>query len=746
MCELTSDTSHLDNFLKEISDANISSKLNQNPFANPNTNYSILENIIADARNNHIPSKFVKFNKHKHKKSKWITNGILKSLNHKDKLYKKYRSTPLNTPEYETNKINYKTYNNILKRNIKEAKKRYYESCFNKYKHDMKNTWKTINNILNKTEKKCDFPNFFNHNDSIITDKKEIADAFNNYFIDIGPNLASKIIPPNDLHFTDFIRTNHTCRLRFNMIDELAIEKIINNMLPKQSCGYDNISLKLLKLLKLELIKPLTIIINQILNTGYFPENLKIGKVKPLLKKGDNSTFSNYRPISLLPTISKIFEKVIYDQLYAYFNDNNLFYSSQYGFRSQHSTELAGLELADRIIQNLDKKESQINIYIDLSKAFDTLDHDILLHKLEYYGITGSAYYLLKNYLSGRKQYVEYDHVTSSLLDIKTGVPQGSILGPLLFIIYINDISKVSSLLDFIIYADNTTLSSVINSIGNDENSIGNTLNKELDKVVSWLKVNKLSLNIDKTKYMIFYPHQKKVKKPKLMIENYEIECVDEFNFLGITFDKHMTWKPHIDRIANKLNRTIGILNCLKRQLPMHIKLTLYYSLVQPHIIYGILLWGHNCDRILKLQKKIIRIISLSKYNAHTNPLFRSLNILKVNDTFSLYTLKFYHKYINNKVPLYFQSFQITRVHEIHNYNTRSSNNIQLHRVNHELAKRCIRFSLPVLRSNTDDKILTKVYTHSLKGFSLYIKRSFIQNYNIVCQIENCYICRRAAD
>ena len=266
------------------------------------------------------------------------------------------------------------------------------------------------------------------------------------------------------------------------MIDDSAVDKIINKMPPKQSCGFDNISLKLLKFSKNVLIKPITIIINQMLNTGYFPDRLKIGKVKPIFKKGDNSNFSNYRPISLLPAISKIFERVIYDQLYSYFLENNLFYSSQYGFRPQHSTELASLELADRIIQNLDNKQSPINFYLDLSKAFDTLDHGILLHKLHYYGITGTAYNLFKDYLSNRKQYVEFDNIPSTLLDIKTGVPQGSILGPLLFIIYINDISKASSLLDFIVYADDTTLSSVISSFGNDNNEIDLNLNKELEK------------------------------------------------------------------------------------------------------------------------------------------------------------------------------------------------------------------------------------------------------------------------
>ena len=207
---------------------------------------------------------------------------------------------------------------------------------------------------------------------------------------------------------------------------------------------------------------PLSIIINQTLNTGIFPDTLKVAKVRPLYKKGDDRSFSNYRPISLLPSFSKIFEKVIYQQTYSYFQTNNLLYSSQYGLRSGHSTELAGLDIVDRIIQGLDKNEIPINIYLDLSKAFDTLDHSILLQKLKFYGITGISLDVFKNYLSGRNQYVEFESVNSDIMHIKTGVPQGSVLGPLLFIVYINDIANASNICKCISYADDTTLTSIL--------------------------------------------------------------------------------------------------------------------------------------------------------------------------------------------------------------------------------------------------------------------------------------------
>ena len=214
-------------------------------------------------------------------------------------------------------------------------------------------------------------------------------------------------------------------------------------------------------------MKLLTIVINQVLNNGIFPDKLKIAKVVPIFKKGDSALTNNYRPISLLHVISKVIDKIIYNQLSLYFESNTLFSDSQYGLRPNHSTEQSTLGLTDRITSAMDDNDVPISIFLDLSKAFDTIDHAILLTKLQHYGVEGIPLQLLKTYLTNRKQYVKFHDVNSNVLPINTGVPQGSILGPLLFIIYINDFARATDIFEFICYADDTTLFSTLNKLIN---------------------------------------------------------------------------------------------------------------------------------------------------------------------------------------------------------------------------------------------------------------------------------------
>ena len=473
---------------------------------------------------------------------------------------------------------------------------------------------------------------------------------------------------------------------------------------------------------------------------------MKIAKVIPLFKKENPELVDNYRPVSLLCAISKVFEKTAYNQLYNYFKINNLFYNSQYGFRDEHSTELASIELIDRIFTDIDKKKNPITVYMDLSKAFDTLDHKILLHKLKYYGINGAALSWFDSYLSNRLQYVEIDSSKSSYLSLSTGVPQGSILGPLLFLIYMNDITESSSYFKFILYADDSTLKSVINT--NDKNvtttETSLIINKELERVNNWLAVNKLSLNVKKTKFMVFHTIQKVISPfvPDLKIGNVTLDRVKNFNFLGLTLNENMSWKPHTDIVANKISKYIGVMNRLKRYLPSHILKTIYNSLIQSNLNYSLLAWGFNCGRLKQLQKKAIRIIANAKYNSHTEPIMKKLEILKLEDLFKLNMLKWYFRFENKQLPNYFLSYKVKKQSLIHEYPTRINSQVFPPHTRIKTTEYCLRNRISVVLNTTPELVIEKVHTHSYHGFSHYAKRDMISKYSEVCNIENCYVCK----
>ena len=417
-------------------------------------------------------------------------------------MYRDLKNCSSDSTEYNTLTLNLENYNFILRRNIYLAKKSYYANLFQNYKSDVKQTWSAISNVVNRKHKSQFTLDRININGTVTNNKKNIINYLNDYFTNIGSNIMHKINKStsdnSNTHFTHFLQNPATSIFSFQLVTENEIYEVIKYLNFKNSCGSDGISSKLIKYIIEELSMPLTVIINQIFTTSFFPDNLTTAKIHPLLLAGDPLLATNYRPISLLTSISKIFEKIIFNQLTNYLSLNNILTDSQYGFRKNHSTQSAALELIDRLMISMDKGKTPLAIFLDFSKAFSTSDHEILLYKLKYYGIKDKVLFLFRNYLTNRRQYTELGGSKSNLSNIKTGVPQGSILGQDLCCFYC--ISNI--------YADDPTFIADLDNIPKNEQE--RKINSELQIINLWLKSNELSLNCKKSKFIVFYKPPRK--------------------------------------------------------------------------------------------------------------------------------------------------------------------------------------------------------------------------------------------
>lgn len=709
---------------------------------NPDVAYNNFLTTYNALMNKHLPVITVKFNKFKHKLEPWITTGLLKSSKTKEKLYISMIKAK-NTNDFPVYERNYKKYALLFKSLIKSAKNIYWANKFELTKSDMKQTWNCIKIILNKTYNKLDFPSVFLHNSTNITNPLDIANGFNKYFVNVGNELASKVshFPGSAANLLPLRNLPHSFLI--NPTTHHEISKIIENFKPKTSSGYDQISPKLLKKSCKSISHPLTFIANLSFETGIFPSAMKIAKVIPIFKKDDNKIFSNYRPISLLPTFSKILERVVHKRLYHYLVTHNLLSQSQYGFQANISTEHAILELQNRIVTDLARKHWCSGIFIDLSKAFDSLNHEILLNKLNHLGVRGKSLTWFKSYLSERCQYVEINCSKSNNLNITCGVPQGSILGPLLFLVYINDLSDNIGDSNCILFADDTTI------LFSEENfnDLEHKMSENLKVIYKWLCLNKLSLNIGKTNYVIFHcPQRKLPHKPSVKIADKEIEMVNDTKFLGVYIDNHLNWKKHCKVTATKCGRVASILYRLKHSLEPKILTTIYHSLFLPHLLYGLTAWG-NCisselKRIRVLQKKVIRTITKSKYNSHTDPICKKLKILKMDELFKIKCCKLYFNVKSGITKPYFiQSLLPTG--EIHNYNTRQNHDIHQVRITKSIETQSINSKVSSTWNELPDYLKNHRF-NSFHTFSKAVKKYYISKYFTTCQNTNCYICENS--
>ena len=394
----------------------------------------------------------------------------------------------------------------------------------------IKSTWKILNTIINKKTNTSKLPSHFECNEINIVSKQSIADGFNNFFVDVGSNLDKKItVVDNAASIYDFMGQQCPNSMFINPVSEDEVVNIIKSCKPKHSKDCDDINMYVLSKVTDQIVKPLVHIFNLSFSSGIFPSEMKTAKVIPVFKSGNRSDFSNYRPISLLSQFSKILEKLFNLRLEQFLISNEILSNCQYGFRSCMSTVHAALELIESISTAVDNKKHCAGVFIDLKKAFDTVNHDLLVKKLFFYGIRGTANAWLNNYLTNRNQYVIADDHSSGMRLITCGVPQGSVLGPVLFLLYINDICNVSNLLKFVLFADDTNIFCSSTSL----HDLQDTINRELDKLFVWFSVNRLSLNLGKTNYMLFRSRPPD-NELALKINNVVLPRVAATKFLGI--------------------------------------------------------------------------------------------------------------------------------------------------------------------------------------------------------------------
>ena len=510
----------------------------------------------------------------------------------------------------------------------------------------------------------------------MVNNPVDIAEKVNDFFVNIGPETENCIPKVVNSSPGTFLKNRNQFNFVIAHISEEEVVDIINS-LSNKSTGIHSIPLNLLIIIMDIIIIPLCLILNMSLSTGTYPDKLKIVKVIPIHKGGCTQDLNNFRPISLLSIFDKIIEKIIHSKLYMFLEANNILFNQQFWFRKNNSTTYALIQITERIKESIDNGKFGCGLFIDLRKAFDTVNHEILLLKLEHYGIRGILLDWFKSYLSNRKQFVCINGISSSLKDISCGVPQGSVLGPLLFLLYINDLPNISKILNFYLFADDTNIYYENENLAQMEKII----NLELKKLSMWLKINRLSLNIGKTNFIIFHPFNKPLKyRITLKIERKAIMEKSYIKYLGIIIDSTLTWKQHIFCVSNKISRALGVMCKLRSFLNQKMLINLYYSIFYSHIAYSIQTWGNaggtELNKIFIIQKRAVRLLSnnFNTLNVSSDPLFLKLDILKIKDIFLLQISKFIFNGLRKNTPSNFESwFKLN--HSVHSHRTRSNFN-----------------------------------------------------------------------
>lgn len=577
----------------------------------------------------------------------WMTRGILNCIKNRNKLQKELRKDP----ENQINKITYTRYRNFLNKLIKKTKRNYDRNLINNTIKNNKLLWKNIKTLTYKNKNNSP-------NTELIDVKStplESANYVNNFFTNIGKNLANDIqstITKDDtnMYLQNLPSQSQSFVLLNTDIDE--VNSIISNLKPDSAPGWDNIPTRYIQYIKDDITPIIVHLANICFETGTFPSLLKTSVVTPIHKGGNGEDVNNYRPISVITVLAKILEKLLNIRLLNYLDQHKILSASQFGFRKGISTEDAVSSLTSFVINNLDKGTKCASCFIDLKKAFDTVSVPILVQKLGKIGIRGVQLALFNDYLTGRTQRVKLDDTVSDTLDVTYGVPQGSVLGPTLFLIYINDLCETSlNNAKIFTYADDTA----IVFSGTNWNEVRKNAEEGMAWLANWLKLNLLTLNTSKTNYICFSINRKTQPNQDFDIKihtcgkNLNCVCscpsitkVKQTKYLGIILDDRLSWYAQIEQITDRVRKYIWMFKTLRHILSKKLLNEIYISLVQSVITYCIRIWGGALKtrflEVERVQRTLIKVMYFKMRTFSTNELYKLSDLLSVRKLY-IYSL-----------------------------------------------------------------------------------------------------------
>lgn len=580
------------------------------------------------------------------KKSPWITNGLIKSISMKNKLYRSAKNNPT-----LDNMGNYKRHRNLLNTLIRAAKKDYYQNqILSGNDRSSKKIWECVNKICKKGGTQ-NVHQIRTQAGIVLSQERTIADTFLNYFTNIGKTLADQIAHCCADGSPALAEKKNCKSIYIELTDENEVMKYMLGLKDRRTPGVDKLKSETIKQISRFICKPLTYIFNKSIETGTFPVQFKQTIIVPIYKSGDRMCLQNYRPISLITNFAKIFEKILCQRLTSFFNKTDVLSSEQYGFREDRSTNDAILDLTTNIYKALDAKNPSLAVFVDLSKAFDTVSHNQLLHMLERLGVRGVSHKLLASYLSQRSQYVRIGNSASRSSEIQYGVPQGTVLGPLLFNVYIHDMFHLDTKAKITTYADDTALFFT----SDNWQSLKDIVQAELLKFFHYFKKKLLTVNIEKTCFVPFVSLASNLPSFSFLniagccdCKEVEIGAENKIKYLGVYIDSHMRWNEHIKYVTNKVRSMLCKFKYFRSILTRSQMRILYHGLVEPHLAYGIAAWGGATNNHLTclevVQKWVLKLIHHKPKTYPTETLFNETGIFDIRQLFCIYVLTSQYK------------------------------------------------------------------------------------------------------